>query len=257
MRTLGFSFKPWREAKTIPDGPSIALAGRPGLHRQAGGGDRQWSNCRNAGPGNGPTGRPRYHASALSNLYDFPPLAGASASWLYRRLPEKPAAELARWKSNLLAMAFYTYSRRWPGAARRLLLRQVQEQLGLDYDVETHFAPRYNPWDQRLCVVPDADLFTAIKSGAITVVTGQIDRFTQTGIRLSSGEELPADIIVTATGLALKLLGGAQNSVDGVQMDQHGYAQCTPRLHNAPLIQEPVLNLTSGYVLRAMDKLPR
>ena len=92
----------------------------------------------------------------------------------------------------------------------------VRKELGPDYDVATHFTPRYNPWDQRLCLVPDSDLFQSIKGGKASVVTDNIDAFTPKGIKLKSGKELDADIIVTATGLKLQLLGGMQVSVDGV-----------------------------------------
>jgi cation diffusion facilitator CzcD-associated flavoprotein CzcO len=100
-----------------------------------------------------------------------------------------------------------------------MLVRMVQQQLGPDYDVATHFSPRYNPWDQRLCLVPDADLFVAIKAGQAAVVTDEIATFTPAGIRLRSGAELSAAIVVTATGLTLKLLGGVQLMVDGVPVD--------------------------------------
>ena len=110
----------------------------------------------------------------------------------------------------LLGMYFYNLSRRKPDRVKQEILRLVREQLGPDYDVEKHFTPRYNPWDQRLCVVPDADLFVAIRSGKASVVTDEIETFTERGIRLKSGEELQADIIVTATGLKLKCLGGMQ-----------------------------------------------
>jgi len=95
----------------------------------------------------------------------------------------------------------------------------VREHLGPDYDVATHFTPSYNPWDQRLCLVPDADLFDAIKGGRAAVVTGEIDRFVAGGIRLTSGDEIAADVIVTATGLELQMLGGAAISLDGVPVD--------------------------------------
>lgn len=92
----------------------------------------------------------------------------------------------------------------------------VRKELGADYDVKTHFTPRYNPWDQRVCLVPDSDLFQSIKSGKSSVVTDQIETFTASGLKLKSGKELDADIIVTATGLQLELLGGLQVSIDGV-----------------------------------------
>ena len=92
---------------------------------------------------------------------------------------------------------------------------KIRLQLGADYDVTTHFTPRYNPWEQRLCLVPDGDFFKAIRRGRASVVTGQIERFTEKGIRLQSGEELEADIIITATGLVLQAFGGADLEVDG------------------------------------------
>jgi len=91
----------------------------------------------------------------------------------------------------------------------------VKKALGPEYDVEKHFSPRYNPWDQRLCLIPDADLFLALRSGKASVVTDEIASFTEKGLRLQSGDELEADIIVTATGLKLKLLGGMELMVDG------------------------------------------
>jgi monooxygenase len=95
----------------------------------------------------------------------------------------------------------------------------VQAEMGLTYDVATHFTPRYNPWEQHLCLVPDSDLFHALKSQKASVVTGQIESFSETGIKLNSGEELLADLIVTATGLQLEMLGGLDVSVDGKKID--------------------------------------
>src|SRR5205085_9780555 len=100
-----------------------------------------------------------------------------------------------------------------------LILKGVRYLLGPDYDVQKHFTPRYNPWDQRLCLVPDADLFRAIRRKQVSVVTDQIETFTETGIKLRSGEELPADLIVAATGLVLVPLGKARLSVDGRPVD--------------------------------------
>jgi cation diffusion facilitator CzcD-associated flavoprotein CzcO len=164
--------------------------------------------------------------------------------------------------------------------------------------------PRYNPWDQRLCLAPDADFFRAIKSGKAEIVTGEIDAFTESGLRLQSGREIAADIVVTATGLKLKLLGGISVAVDGKPvdfaqtmnfkgvmfsdvpnlaavigytnaswtlkcdltcayvarlikyMDRHGYVACTPRLHD-PVLPEPLINFSSGYIQRAIDQFPR
>ena len=138
----------------------------------------------------------------------------ALANWLRRWLPSRTAYGITRWKNVLLGMYFYRATRKRPGKVKDRLLTEARTHLGPDYDIATHFTPRYDPWDQRLCLVPDADLFEALKAGSATVVTDTIDRFTSDGIRLASGEELPADIIVTATGLELKLLSGIAFTVD-------------------------------------------
>jgi cation diffusion facilitator CzcD-associated flavoprotein CzcO len=200
---------------------------------------------------------------------------------------------------------FYNLARRRPDLTKQAIIKMTREELGPDYDVDTHFAPRYNPWDQRLCLVPDADLFNAIKAGTVSVATDEIETFTETGIRLRSGAELPADIIVTATGLTMKLMSGVDLVVDGrtvklgetlsyrgmmysgipnlasvfgytnaswtlkceliVQyvcrllnyMDEHGYAECVAVPPASMGADEPVVNLTSGYVMRAVETLPR
>jgi monooxygenase len=138
---------------------------------------------------------------------------------LRRRLPRALSYRLVRWKNILLASAFYQFSRHWPQRARALLIRAAGHLLGPEFDVARHLSPRYDPWDQRLCIAPDGDMFQALRSGKASIVTDTIERFTPAGIRLASGEELPADIIVTATGLQLKLIGGAQLEVDGRPMD--------------------------------------
>ena len=150
------------------------------------------------------------------------PLDDAAADKIRRWLPERLALRVIRWKNVLLGMYFYRLSRRKPDRVKQEILRLVREQLGPDYDVEKHFSPRYNPWDQRVCVVPDADLFVAIRSGKVSVVTDEIETFTERGIRLKSGEELEADIIVTATGLKLKSLGGMQVTIDGTSINLAG-----------------------------------
>ncbi len=121
----------------------------------------------------------------------------------------------------LLGMYFYNLSRRKPDRVKQEILRLVREQLGPDYDVEKHFSPSYNPWDQRICVVPDADLFVAIRSGKVSVVTDEIETFTESGIWLKSGDLLQADIIVTATGLKLKS-SGRDAGVDRWHSDRSG-----------------------------------
>ncbi len=227
------------------------------------------------------------------------------ANFMRQYLPAKLAYTLARWRNVLLTMLFYQLSRKRPARVKAALLKLARHQVGSKVDVDTHFKPRYNPWDQRLCLVPDGDLFRVLRTGTASVVTDQIERFTETGIVTKSGQNLPADIIVTATGLRLKLLGGLEVSVDGERldlaktmnykgmmnsdvpnlassfgytnaswtlksdltaayvcrllnyMDQHGYAQCTPRRTDPTVSEEPFLDFSSGYVQRAIEQLPK
>ena len=141
------------------------------------------------------------------------------ANFLRKHLPAKAAYGLTRWKNVLLGMLFYRLCRSRPDLAKRLILRGVRKELGPDFDVEAHFTPRYNPWDQRLCLVPNGDLFAALKERRASVVTDHIETFTEKGLKLRSGRELEADLIVTATGLNLVVLGGLQISVDGTPVD--------------------------------------
>jgi len=129
-------------------------------------------------------------------------------------LPKPLVFRMARWRNIFLTRLTYKAARRWPDKVRAFLLSGVRKKLGLGADMR-HFTPTYQPWDQRLCVVPDGDLFEAIKSGKASVVTGEIETFTEDGVRLASGETLPADIIVTATGLEMQTLGGMALDVDG------------------------------------------
>jgi monooxygenase len=141
------------------------------------------------------------------------------ADKLRRRLPLKLAYAATRWKNVLLGMYFYQMCKRKPDKVKNLLLGGVRQMLGPDYDVDTHFTPRYNPWDQRLCLVPDADFFRAIRRGKVSVVTDHVESFTESGLKLKSGAALDADLIVTATGLVLVPLGGVKLSVDGRAVD--------------------------------------
>ena len=140
------------------------------------------------------------------------------ARGLQRLLPAGAAARTIRFKNVLLGAIFFQRSRKRPEAVRALLLKWVGEQLP-GRDIEKDFSPRYNPWDQRVCLVPDGDLFKAIREDRASVVTGTIERFTKGGIRLESGEELEADIVVTATGLVMRILGGIAISVEGAQVN--------------------------------------
>jgi cation diffusion facilitator CzcD-associated flavoprotein CzcO len=227
------------------------------------------------------------------------------ADFLRRRLPASVAYPLVRWKNVLLTTGFYKLSRRAPGFVKRLIRRGVERHLPAGYDVDTHFKPRYDPWDQRVCLVPDGDLFEAIRRGDASIVTDHVESFTEKGVRLASGDEVEADVIVTATGLNVLMLGGMEIAVDdreiklpetvtykgmmlcGVpnfaytvgytnaswtlkadlvaryvcrllrHMEERGYRVCTPRAPDPTLPTEPLLDLTSGYVLRSIDDLPR
>ncbi|OYU46783.1 MAG: FAD-containing monooxygenase EthA [Burkholderiales bacterium PBB4] len=143
------------------------------------------------------------------------PAEDALANWLNRVLPARAAYFLTRWKKVMLGMLFYKASKRWPNAMKKMIVGGIAKAMGPDFDTTRHFSPHYKPWDQRVCMVPDADLFAAIKQGRASVVTDQIDTFTEKGILLKSGEELPADLVVTATGLDLLALGGMALDVDG------------------------------------------
>ena len=137
------------------------------------------------------------------------------ATWLNRLLPSRLAYAITRWKNVLLFILFYQFARRSPDRVKRLIIGGVKQAMGPGYDVRKHFTPRYKPWDQRMCLVPDGDLFEAIKSGRASVVTDEIETFTETGIKLRSGDEIAADLVVSATGLDLLVLGGIELAVDG------------------------------------------
>jgi monooxygenase len=227
------------------------------------------------------------------------------AKLVQRVLPERLAHSVLRWKNVLLMMGSYQLSQRRPKLMRKIMRAGVKRSLPVGYDVDTHFNPSYKPWDQRVCLVPDGDLFNALSDGRASVVTDRIKTFTETGIELESGQSLEADIVITATGLNMLVLGGIDMSVDGREvdvpssltyrgmmlggvpnmafavgytnaswtlkcdlicqyvvrllnhMDARGYTQATPRPPAHANHNEPFLNLTSGYVLRALDKFPR
>ncbi len=137
---------------------------------------------------------------------------------LREKFGKKFAYHAIRWRNVLLGLAFFQFARRRPARFKKMVLGGVRAALGPDYDL-AHFNPSYNPWDQRLCLVPDGDLFTSIKQKRASIVTAEIDRFTESGIRLKDGSELPADIVITATGLVIQLLGGMETVVDGRPID--------------------------------------
>ncbi|WP_322099341.1 NAD(P)/FAD-dependent oxidoreductase [Goekera deserti] len=226
------------------------------------------------------------------------------ASWLQQRLPERVAHRVVRWKNVVMTTTSYQVSRRRPELMKKLIRTGMLRQLPVGYDVDTHFSPPYQPWDQRLCLVPDGDLFRALRSGRASIATGQIETFTEHGIRLRSGEELPADVVVTATGLNLLTMGGMTVEVDGRPvepsetvsykgmmvsgvpnlalvigytnnswtlkadlisryvcrliryLDTHDLASATP-VAPPEGADAPFLDLSSGYVQRSLDALPR
>jgi cation diffusion facilitator CzcD-associated flavoprotein CzcO len=220
------------------------------------------------------------------------------------RLPDWVSFPVVRWKSILLATLSYQVAQRRPELAKRIVRKATLQQLPPDVDVDVHFNPAYNPWDQRLCFVPDGDLFKALRRGTASVVTDHVETFTETGIRLRSGEELEADIIVTATGLRLLPMGGIDLEVDGRKVDVAetmtyrtlmlsdvpnfaftiGYTNnswtlkadlvadyvCRVLAHldrtgtrtvvaprDPEVGEERLLTFSSGYVLRALDRLPK
>ncbi len=147
------------------------------------------------------------------------PTEDAIANIMRTVLPERAAYALTRWKNIFLQHWLYRQTRQRPERIKRKLLKWVQKELGSESDVEQHFTPSYAPWDQRLCLLPDSDLFAAIRAGKVTVATEHIDTFTAEGIRLSSGESLAADIIVAATGLELVPLGQVGFRIDDAPVD--------------------------------------
>ena len=171
------------------------------------------------------------------------PAVDAVADWLRGKLSSETAYDVTRWKNVAFGMATFNFCRQFPERAKKLMVSGVRKSLGPDYDVDTHFTPTYSPWDQRVCLVPDGDLFATIKSGRAEVVTDHIETFTKTGIKLKSGKHLDADLVVTATGLKLRLVGGVQLEVDGRAID-------VGKTHNykgTMLSDVPNFAITLGY----------
>ncbi len=164
------------------------------------------------------------------------------ATFLRSRLPGRVAYPVVRWKNVLASTAFYQFSRRFPGAARSLLRRLTMKQVP-DVDVDTHFNPPYNPWDQRLCLVPDGDLFRTLRRGKASMATGRIAEFTERGVLLESGEHVDADVIVTATGLNLLPMGGMSVNLDGRPVD----VSATVSYKGMMLSGVPNFTLVVGY----------
>ena len=233
------------------------------------------------------------------------PLIDPVAERANRWLPARVAHVVNRWKAIGFSTAQYQLARKFPAYMRKTLLTMAKRRLPEGYDVEKHFGPSYNVWDQRLCLAPNGDLFKTIRKGQADVVTETIDRFTTTGIKLSSGDELPADIVITATGLNLQLFGGAKIRRNGTPvelndlmaykgmmltdmpnmaftigytnaswtlkadlvsefvcrvlnyMDSQGFDTVVPQHPGDSVDERPLMDFTPGYVLRALDYLPK
>jgi cation diffusion facilitator CzcD-associated flavoprotein CzcO len=174
------------------------------------------------------------------------------ANSLRKFLPASWAYMIPRWRNIVLQRFFYDRARTKPAQVRDWLIKGVAGLLPKDYDVKTHFTPSYNPWDQRICLVPDADMFNAISEGKASVVTDHIESFTAKGIKLKSGKELEADIIVTATGLHVQMLGGAQITVDGAPVDPgKTFAYKGIMLSNVPNLAFVFGYTSASWTLRA------
>jgi cation diffusion facilitator CzcD-associated flavoprotein CzcO len=305
MHTLGFSFKPWTEAKSIADGPSILQYlkqtvaqfgidkhiryGQLVTQAQWSSDDAQWtvtatnkatgvsntitcsflfmcSGYYSYKKGHTPefTGRERFKGTvvhpqewpldldyagkrvvvigsgatavtivpSMADKADHVTMLQRSPTYMVSRpdhdvlanrlrkvLPPKMAYNLTRFKNTWRQQLVYNKTRTDPDKVKQLLLGGIQLELGADYDIAKHFTPAYNPWDQRLCLVPNGDFFKSMREGKASVVTDHITSFTETGIQLASGEHLDADIIITATGLELVTLGEMDFFVDGNQVD--------------------------------------
>jgi monooxygenase len=169
-----------------------------------------------------------------------------SDAWVHvlrKVLPDKVAGDVTRWIFALGTQGMYQLCQRFPGPAKKVIRAQQKRMLPKGFDIDTHFTPRYDPWDQRLCVVPNGDLFKAIRDGRASVATDHIDTFTEKGIRLRSGEELEADIVVTATGLEVQFAGGVQATVDGVPVDP-----ASKLIYKGAMVQDvPNLAVVIGY----------
>jgi monooxygenase len=233
------------------------------------------------------------------------PAENTLANWARRNLPAKLAYGLTRWRNVLLNRIMFWYCRRYPDKAKKLLLKGVRAELPKGFDIEKHLTPHYNVWDQRVCLAPDGDFFAALRAGTADIVTDHIECFTKRGVKVKSGAEIDADIIVSATGLDLKFFGGVDIQVDnkpvlakdtmtykgmmfsGVpnlalssgytnaswtlkcdltsayvcrllnHMDKKGYTQARPELDWADMEVAPLLDFTSGYVVRKLDELPK
>ena len=174
------------------------------------------------------------------------------ADWIRAHLPARVAHRVVRWKNVVLVSGFYSFTRIAPKLSRKVLTEGIAKLLPPDIDVDPHFVPAYNPWDQRMCLVPDGDFYTALRAGKADVVTDRIDHFTETGIRLESGVELDADVVVTATGLTLKAVGGIALTVDGAKVEPgNTYVYRAHMLDGVPNLAICVGYINASWTLRA------
>lgn len=189
------------------------------------------------------------------------------ANFIRSILPQKAAYALSRWKNILRQAIFYAGARKYPNAMKRLIAKGIRNEIG-DKELEMHFTPKYNPWDQRLCVVPDSDLFKSIREGKASVVTGNIGTFTEAGVQLDNGDIIDADIIVTATGLNLKIMSGLELAIDGETVDlSKKFAYKGMMYNDVPNLAQAFgytnaswtlkCDLTSEYVCRLLKHMDR
>jgi cation diffusion facilitator CzcD-associated flavoprotein CzcO len=218
------------DAGHMPDFPGVERFGGTVVHPQHWPGDLDYAGKKVVVIGSGATAVTLVPAMAeqaahVTMLQRSPtyivslPAEDSIANTLRRLLGGRRAYPITRWKNVVMTTLFYQLSRRRPRVVKAMLRKAAIRQLPPGYDVDTHFKPRYQPWDQRLCLVPDGDLFTAIRHGRASVVTDRVKEFTGTGLRLESGDELEADLVVTATGLRLLALGGIRLAVDGSDVE--------------------------------------
>lgn len=213
------------DAGYLPDFPGVADFGGQCIHPQHWPEDLDYAGKKVVVIGSGATavtlvpsmagtaGHVTMLQRSPSYVFSLPAIDKISG-FLGRFLPASRVYAFARWRNIVIQRGLYDACRRFPKAMRKFLLWQVRRNVGPDVDMK-HFTPAYMPWDERLCAVPDGDLFKALADGSASMVTDHIETFTEKGILLASGEELEADIVVTATGLQVQMLGGMQLSVDG------------------------------------------
>ncbi|WP_339490850.1 flavin-containing monooxygenase [Pseudomonas sp. EL_65y_Pfl2_R95] len=304
------------EAGYLPDFPGVEKFQGTLVHPQQWPQDLDYSNKRIVVIGSGATAvtlvptlaRKAAHVIMLQRSPSYVmslPDNDKIALGLGKYLPQKWVHKIVRGKNVLISMIMYRLCRHRPAFAKRMLRKGIAGRLPEGYPVDTHFKPSYNPWDQRLCLVPNGDLFKALRKETASVVTDRIANFSADGIRLESGQTLEADIVVTATGLTLVPCGGVQFEVDGQpinpgqtfsfkglmmsglpnvalcvgythaswtlradlsslyvcrlinSMEQKGYSQCMPVIDDVEMDQRPLLDMSSGYILRAVDQFPK